>query len=218
MSTIMPVSAQRTVTAPGNGSNSTTTGRPFAARIAKATSAAPAERWLAGADLDQQLAADLAGLTGVDAELWEQRDGESREVYLDRAASAILDTHPDPEGAVEVDVELELAVVQAEVIVESEAVRCRLENEAAEIEAEEAERSRRAEATRKRRAAKVEERLGRAAARAAEFAELDRTAGEPDDPTWSASELRGVQAHSPFRSGYRYRYQRADGTLVPEKA
>ncbi|MFD4535637.1 hypothetical protein ACFWNL_18355 [Kitasatospora sp. NPDC058397] len=208
---------KRTVIAPGNGSNSTTTGRPFADRIAKATVTVPAEQWLADADLDQQLAADLAGLTGVDAELWEQRDGEAREVYLDRAATAILDVNPDyTEYAA--GGELELAVSEAESIVHSEAARYRLLSEAGRIEAERIAQNERVEAARERRAAAVEKRLGRAAARAAEFAELDRTAGEPDDPTWSASELRGVQAHSPFRSGYRYRYQRADGTLAPEKA
>ncbi|MFD9593134.1 hypothetical protein ACFWA9_10290 [Kitasatospora sp. NPDC059973] len=198
-----------------NGSNSTTTGRAFAARIARVTRT-DAELWLAGGDLDQELAADLAGMTGVDAELWEQRSGEARETYLGRAASAILATNPEQDD--EIDAELELAVVQAEVIVRSEAARYRLLAEAGRIEAEQIERAERAKTTRQRRAGKVEERLGRAAARAAEFIELDRTDGEPDDPTWSAAELRGVQRHSPFRGGPVYRFRRSNGTLAPEVA
>src|SRR5436309_1094169 len=113
----MPVSAMRSVTGSGNGSNLTTTGRAFAARIARVTRT-DAELWLAGGDLDQELAADLAGLTGVDAELWEQRDGEARETYLDRAATAILDTNPDY-AALADGSELELVMSDVEAIVRS---------------------------------------------------------------------------------------------------
>lgn len=199
-----------------NGSKTNTTGRAFAAQVARVTSHTDAELWLVAGDQDQELAADLSELTGVDAELWEQRSGEAREVYLDRAATAILDTNPE---TAEVGSELEFAVAQAEAIVTSEAARYRLLFEAVKMETEQFEAIERAEAARARRAAGVEKRLSRAAAAAAEFEELDRTAGEPDDPTWSAAELRGIQRHSPFRNGSAvYRFRRSNGTLAPEVA
>ncbi|MFD8597667.1 hypothetical protein ACFV1L_21955 [Kitasatospora sp. NPDC059646] len=212
MSTIVPAQQMRAVTGTGNGANSTT-GRTLARRIVRATSNVSAELWLAGGDLDQELAHRLADLTGVDAELWEQRDGEAREVYLDRAASAILDTNPDY-AALSADDELSPAVAEAVAITRTEGARIRLLAEAARIEAERNAKNERSEAARVRRAAGVEQRLSRAAQRAAEFELLDRTNGEPDDPTWSAAELRGVQKHSPFRSGPVYRFRRTDGTLA----
>jgi hypothetical protein len=202
--------------APRNGSNPTVTGRAFAARIATATRAG-AELWLAHGDqaLDFDLAADVATLTGVDAELWEQRIGESREGYLDRMATAILSTNPEWDDT-NPSSDLETLVAEAEtLVVEAEAARYRLLAEAGRIEREEWERLARTQAAGERRATRVSERLTHAAQIKAAAEEIDRTGDEPDDPSWSAAELRGVQAHSPFRSGARYRFRRSDGTLAP---
>ena len=210
MRTSLTYAEARHETASRNVSNPTT-GRAFAARIARATQT-DAELWLAGPALD--LAADLADLTGVDAELWEQRVGESRESYLDRASTAILITNPE----LPVDQADELAVLVAEAVavVVAEAARYRLLMEAGRIERERCEREARAQASRERKAARVAERLARAAEIKAQCEELDRTAGQPDDTSWSAAELRGVQRHSPFRNGTAvYRFRRSDGTLAP---
>ena len=210
--------------APRNVSNATVGGRVFAARIAKATTYTDPEQWLTGADV--ALVEDVADLTGIDAELWEQRTGEPRENYLDRMATAILstnperdDTEPGNELAVLVGeaeaVVLAVLVAEAEAEVNAEAARYRLLEEAGRIEREEGDRAARAEVARQRRASGVSERLTRAAAVKAAAEEIDRTDGQPDDPSWSAAELRGVQKHSPFRNGSMYRFRRTDGSFAP---